>query len=104
MLAIARLIRAVTGLVVLVIVVAIVLFVVSANGHNAIVSDIHDAGRWLAGPFKNVFSVKGPKLNLALNWGLAALVYLIVGGLLARLAARASLRARGYGGRMHPAA
>ena len=36
MLAIARLIRAVTGLVVLVIVVAIVLFVVSANGHNAI--------------------------------------------------------------------
>lgn len=89
MLAIARLIRVLTGLVVLVIVAGILLFVLSANGHNTIVSDIHDAAKWLVGPFQNVFSVKGAKLDLALNWGLAALVYLLVGGFLASLAVRA---------------
>jgi hypothetical protein len=52
------------------------------------VSDIHDAGAWLAGPFKNVFTVKNAKEAIALNWGLAALVYLVVGSLLASLIAR----------------
>lgn len=97
MLAIARLIRSATGLVVGVIVVGILLWVLSANPHNAVVSDIHNVAKWLVGPFHNVFSVKGARLDLALNWGLAALVYLIVGGFLARLAARSTLRGRGYG-------
>ncbi len=92
MLALARLIRTLTWLVVLVIVAGIVLFVLSANGHNSVVSAIHDAAQWLVGPFKNVFSAKGPKLNLALNWGLAALVYLIVGHLLASVCARGGAR------------
>lgn len=92
--AIARLIRTLAWLVAMVIVVAIILRVVSANPHNAIVSDIHDAGRWLVGPFHNVFSVKDAKLNTVLNWGVAALVYLIVGHLLARLAALATARRR----------
>ncbi len=99
MLAVARLIRAVTGLVVLVIVIGILLFVLGANPHNAIVSDIHDAAKWLVGPFANVFSVKGAKLNLALNWGLAALVYAVVGGFLASLAARAGVRGGAFGRR-----
>ncbi len=100
----ARLIRTVAGLVVLVIVLGILLFVLLANPHNAIVSDIHDAAKWLVGPFQNVFSVKGSKLNLALNWGLAALVYAVVGGALASLAARGAMRARGLGGRVRPVA
>jgi YGGT family len=101
--ALARLIRTVTGLVALVIVLGILLFVLSANPHNAIVSDIHDAANWLVGPFRNVFSVKGPKLNLALNWGLATLVYLVVGGFLASLAARSTARGRRFG-RVRPVA
>lgn len=92
----ARLIRTVTGLVALVIVLGILLFVLSANPHNVIVSDIHDAANWLVGPFQNVFSVKGPKLNLALNWGLATLVYLAVGGFLASLAARSAAGGRRF--------
>ena len=96
MLAIARLIRVVTGLVVLVIVIAIALWLLSANPHNGIVSDIHQAGQWLVGPFKNVFSVSGAKLHLALNWGLAALVYLIIGGLLASACARGATGWSGY--------
>lgn len=97
MLAIARLIRLVTWLVVLVIVAGILLFVLSANPHNTIVSDVHDAANWLTTPFHGLFSVKGSKLHLALNWGVAAVVYAIVGSVLASLLARSSMRARGFG-------
>ena len=90
----ARLIRTLAIAVALVIAVAIVLRIVSANPHNVIVSDIHDAGNWLVGPFHNVFSVKDAKLEMGLNWGLAALVYLFVGGLLASLLARSAARSR----------
>jgi ABC-type dipeptide/oligopeptide/nickel transport system permease component len=92
--AIARLIRTLAIAVAVVIVVGIILRVVSANPHNMIVSDIHDAGNWLVGPFHNVFSVKDAKLELGLNWGLAALVYLAVGSLLAGLLARGSMGSR----------
>lgn len=97
MLAIARLIRALTAVVVLVIAVAIVLWVLSANPHNGVVSDIHDAGAWLVGPFKGLFGIKGAKLHLAVNWGIAAIVYLIVGGFLARVAARSGFPRRRFG-------
>lgn len=92
MVALARLVRLIAGLVVLVIVVGILLRVLSANPANSIVSDIHDAGRALVGPFKNVFTVKNPKTELAVNWALAAVVYLIVGGLVAGLITRAAPR------------
>jgi len=88
---IARLVRLVAGIVALIIVVAIVLAVVKANPSNAIVGDIHDAGRWLAGPFKGMFTIHGhARGTLALNWGIAALVYLVVGSLIARLIIRAA--------------
>lgn len=92
MLAVARLVRLAAALVVLVIAVAIVLRVVGANPANSVVSDIHDAGRALVGPFKNVFTIRNAKVDLAVNWGLAAIVYLIVGGLLAQLIARTAPR------------
>ena len=98
--ALARAIRAVLGIVIAIIVLAVVLRLLDANPGNAIVSDIHDAGAWLVGPFSNVFSVKGPKLHMALNWGLAALIYAVVGGFIASFVARgagAGFRRRGYG-------
>src|ERR1700686_1610752 len=88
MLAFARLVRLVVGLIVLVIVAAIVLKLLSANPGNTIVRDIHDAGSTLVGPFKNVFSIHNAKTSLAANWGLAAVIYLIVGGFIASLIAR----------------
>jgi hypothetical protein len=88
MITIARLVRILAGLAVAILVVGIILRVVGANPANSIVSDIHDAGAWLAGPFKNVFTVHNAKEAIALNWGLAALVYLIVGALLASLLVR----------------
>jgi hypothetical protein len=91
---VARLIRTLAWLMAVVIVAGILLLVLSANPHNVIVSDVHDAGQWLVGPFHNVFSVKGAKVHTAANWGLAALVYVVVGHLLASLAARATPRRR----------
>jgi hypothetical protein len=91
----ARAIRLVVAIVVAIIVLAIILRLVDANPGNQIVSGIHDAGSSLVGPFDNVFSVKGPKLNLALNWGLAALIYAVVGGFIASFAARGAAAAYG---------
>jgi hypothetical protein len=93
-LGLARLVRTLAGLVALVIVVAIVLFVVGANSGNAIVRDVHDAGQWLVGPFKNLFKIHHAKVALAVNWGVAAVVYLIVGHFIASLLARMSPRGR----------
>lgn len=91
--ALARLVRLVVAVVVLVIVVGAALFLLSANPGNAIVHDIHEAASTLVGPFKNLFSINGhPKATLAANWGLAAIVYLVVGGLIAGLIARMSPR------------
>jgi hypothetical protein len=92
MLMIARLVRLVTALVALVIVVAILLRVLSANPGNVVVKDIHDIGKFLVGPFHNVFSIKNPKVSIAANWGLAAVVWLIVGSVIASLIARISPR------------
>ena len=93
-LTLARLVRSLAGLIALVIVAAIVLFVLGANAGNDIVRAIHDAGAWLVGPFKNLFSIHNAKVAMAVNWGLAALAYLIVGHLLARLLARMTPRRR----------
>ena len=90
-----RSIRVVVGVVVAVIVVGIVLRLLSANPPNVIVSDIHGAAQALVGPFRNVSSLGTPKASLAANWGLAAIVYLIVARLLAGLVARTALRGPG---------
>lgn len=92
LLLIARLIRLIVGIAVLIIVAAIILRVVGANASNSIVRDVHDVGNALVGPFKNVFSIKNAKVSMAVNWGLAAVVYLIVGGFIARFIARLAPR------------
>ena len=92
MVLLARVVRLLVGVAVTLIVAAILLRVLGANPHNAIVSDVHDAGRALVGPFDGLFSIKQAKLAMAVNWGLAAIVYLIVGGFIARLITRAAPR------------
>ena len=91
MLLLARIIRMVTAAVVFVIVAGIVLHVLGANGSNAIVELVYDVAGWLVTPFKGIFDADDNKLQIALNWGLAALVYGIVGGVIARLLARAAI-------------
>jgi hypothetical protein len=94
MFTLARIIRTVAMLVAAVLVAAILLYVLGANQGNAIVSAVMDAGRWLAGPFKNLFALDSSKAQLAVNWGIAAAVYALVGSLLARLIAGAGAAGR----------
>jgi hypothetical protein len=94
---VARVIRAITAGVVAILVAAIVFRVLGANQSNDIVNTVTDWGRWLAGPFEDFFEFDSAKTAIAVNWGMAAAVYLLIGLLIARVFARgavAGLRAR----------
>jgi hypothetical protein len=75
--------------IVVIIVAGILLVVLKANPANSIVSDVHGWARSLAGPFDGMFSFRNARVAIAVNWGIAAVVYLFVGGLIARLIGRA---------------
>ena len=90
MLLIARIVRVVTTIIVALIVAAIVLRVLDANASNWIVSHVHSWAKFFVGPFDGMFSISGAKLNMAVNWGVAAIVYAVVGGFIARLIARSA--------------
>lgn len=84
----ARLVRLVTSAVVGLILVGIALVVLEANKSNEIVSSLLDAARFLAGPLDDAFKVGGHKATVAVNWGVAALAYALIGSLLTRLLRR----------------
>jgi hypothetical protein len=67
----------------------ILLVVLNANPTNDIVNAVHDAARWLVGPFDGMFTLDSTDATIAVNWGIAALVYLILGGIVARIIAMA---------------
>jgi len=85
---IARIVSLITAVVVGLIVIGILLTLFDANKDNQIVKWILDAGKFLVGPFKDVFKPDGAKTKVAVNWGLAAVIYALVGGLIARLLRR----------------
>jgi hypothetical protein len=84
----ARLVNLVASVVAGIIVVGILLVVLEAHRSNDVVNAVLDAARFLAGPFKDIFSLDSHKATTAVNWGIAAAVYLVVGGLIARLLRR----------------
>jgi hypothetical protein len=83
----ARVIGAIASIVALILIVGIALVLLKANQGNDIVGAIRDAASWLAGPFEGMFSFDKQRTETAVNWGLAAVVWLVVGRLLARLIA-----------------
>jgi hypothetical protein len=85
---IARVVSLITTVVVGLVVLGIVLVLLEANRDNAIVDALRDAAAWLAEPFDNVFKLDGRKENVAVNYGLAALIYGLIGGLIARILRR----------------
>jgi hypothetical protein len=86
--AIARVLLIVGSVVALVLVAGIVLTVLGANTGNQIVKAVQDAARWLAGPFDGLFTFKSHKTEVAVDWGLAAVVYFAISRFLARLIVR----------------
>ena len=94
MYALARLVRTATAVAVVIVIAGILVHVLGANTSNGIISAINDAAKWLVQPFDNVFHIKGAKANVGVNWGLAALIYAIVGGFIASALARSALAGR----------
>jgi hypothetical protein len=80
-----RAVQLVVSIVVFIIVAGILLVVLKANATNSIVLEVHSWARWLAGPFDGMFSFHSANTAIAVNWGIAAVVYLFVGVLIARL-------------------
>jgi hypothetical protein len=93
--ALARLVLAAAGLVVLLILLAVLLRDIGANPHNSIVRGVHDGAHFFARPFDAMFTYSGvhPKRQVTVNWGVAAAAYALLGGLVA--AAIATLGRRG---------
>jgi hypothetical protein len=88
----ARLLRLVLSGVVLIILAGILLALLKANPANGVVSEVHGWGRWLVGPFGGMFAFHSGRVALAVNWGIAAVVYLLPGASILRLVARAAGR------------
>lgn len=106
MIGIGRLVLTVATLIALLIGLAIVLRDVDANSHNTIVKGIHDGANFFAGAFTGLITFKGhAKRELTVDWGIALLVYLIVGALIARSIQRIGYRGLRYDSRHrhHPA-
>jgi hypothetical protein len=83
----ARAISLVATVVALILVLGIALVLLKANQSNQIVSAVHDAAKWLAGPFDGLFKLSKHTTEVAVNWGIAAVVWFLVGRLLARIVA-----------------
>lgn len=71
-----------------IIVAGIVLVLVGANMQNTVVDFVMDIGRFFAKPFGDLFPQDEFKRDYVINWGIAALVYLLVGAILARIIRR----------------
>ncbi len=82
--ALARIIDVITLLVVVTIALGIVLVLLKANPDNAIVDAIREAAKYLSKPFDAIFEMDKRRTEIAVNWGIAAVVYLIAGRVLAR--------------------
>ena len=86
---IARLVMLAATLIALLIALAIVLRDVDATASNTIVKGIHEGANFFAGAFTGLIRFNGhPKRAITVDWGIALLVYLIVGGVVSRLIAR----------------
>lgn len=86
---IARLVMAVASLIALLILLAIVLRDVDANANNTIVRGIHEGANFFAGAFTGLIRFSGhPKRAITVDWGIALVVYLIVGGFVSSVVAR----------------
>jgi hypothetical protein len=81
---IARLVMTLAALIALLILLAIVLFDIGANGSNTIVKGIHEGANFFAGSFTGMLTFSGkPKLELSVDWAIAIAAFLIVGAVIA---------------------
>jgi hypothetical protein len=77
-------IRLITAGLVVVILIGIALVLLEGNRDNMIVDGLLDAAGWLSAPFEDMFTLDERKETIALNYGIAAGVYALAGGLVTR--------------------
>lgn len=71
-------------IVALIIGAAILLMVYAPHTTGSAVHWVKNAGSWLTSPFHNIVNARGDR-HIWLNWGIAAVIYLIVGMAIARV-------------------
>ena len=84
----AKIVMVIAGIAAAILVLHIVFTMFKGNGSNNIVSDVKDYANNLAGPFKDLFTFKNPKTNTLVNYGIAALVWVAGGRIVASLLTR----------------
>ncbi len=85
---VARAVILATTAVAAVLLLGIALVVLEANPANDLVQFVRDAARFLAGPFDDLFNLQRHKVEIAVNWGIAAVVWYAAGRLIARVLLR----------------
>ncbi|MEV4915762.1 hypothetical protein AB0K47_02925 [Streptomyces tirandamycinicus] len=64
----------------------ILLYLLGANEGNVFVGFVHDVSDWLAGWSQDIFTMDSEGLRVILNYGLPAVIYLLLGhGIAARV-------------------
>jgi hypothetical protein len=86
---VATVVAAIAAVIAAIIGIGILFRILGANPQNAIVSFFEGLARFFVGPFDGMFSPRNPKVAVAVNWGIALLVYLVVGRVIANLLRRA---------------
>jgi hypothetical protein len=81
----ASVVLVITGIVVAIIALGILFVLAAANRGNMLVDFVLDVASWLTTPFHDLFTRRDYEERILLNWGLAAVVYALIGGLIARL-------------------
>jgi hypothetical protein len=95
MILLARLVRTAGSIIALILVAGIALVVFEANESNDVVNAVLDAARFFAGPLDSLFEFENNNVEVAVNWGIAAALYVIVTSVIARVLARAGLASFG---------
>lgn len=86
--AVGAIIMLVVGIIALILILHIVFVLIGTNPGNTIVSTVGDWAGHLAAWFKGLFDTSSAKWNTVLDYGLATIVYLVVGRLLTGLVER----------------
>jgi uncharacterized protein YggT (Ycf19 family) len=82
MVIVARIVSAIFFLIVGIIVLGILFYIFGANPANPVVNFVAQAADFLVTPFRFIFLLANNNAQVAINWGIGALIYLVVGALI----------------------
>ena len=81
----ATIVMVIAGIAAAILVLHIVFVIFKGNPSNTFVSHINDYANNLAGFFKDLFSFKNKKTNTLVNYGIAAIVWIVGGRIVASI-------------------